>query len=112
MQPLKSLWWGLVITPPLSAVAIVRGYHPPPPVFLTLILRGCMIFFLLEPLKNRFGDVITHYLVLFGGWVLFGERELITDAIIACLDTFIGGIHPLQPLFTIITKKSPILERH
>ena len=25
-------------------------------------------FFLLEPLKNRFGDIITHYLVPFGGW--------------------------------------------
>ena len=35
-------------------------------------------FFLLELLKNRFGDVITHYLVPFGGWLPFGERELIT----------------------------------
>ena len=31
-----------------------------------------------------FGDVITHYLVPFGGWMPFGERELIT-AIVACL---------------------------
>ena len=54
-----------------GVVLVVTLYHP---VFLTLIKRLCD-FFLLEPLKNGFGDVITH-----GA----GERDLITGAGIAC----------------------------
>ena len=58
-------------------VALVRGvilvvtlYHPPPPPNLFdphLTFKRLHYFFLLEPLKNRFGDVITHYLVPFWG---------------------------------------------
>ena len=51
-------------------------YHPPPPIsLLDPHFKRLRDFFVLEPHKNRFGDVITH-----GA----GERELTTGAGIAC----------------------------
>ena len=56
---------------------MVTLYHPPPPPSLfDPHFKRLHDFFLLEPLKNRFGDVITH-----GA----RERELTTGAGIACI---------------------------
>ena len=52
---------------------MVTLYHPPS--LFDPHFKSLRDFFLLEPLKNRFGDVITH-----GA----GERELTTGTGIAC----------------------------
>lgn len=56
-------------------ILLVTSYHAPPSLFDLHFKRLCD-FFLLEPLKKRFGDVITH-----GA----REREVTTGTVIACL---------------------------